>query len=487
MKKIKVSAKELKRLGITNPKTVVAIGQVATRVAKEQRYSKLQILEIISNIVAQPNSKHWNKTPLKPLVDIIREYAVAVGKPDYEQDEFSYIDLLPHPQRFKVYGDDCIEASAFAQMETAMSLPIAQQGALMPDAHEGYGLPIGGVLATSENVVIPYAVGVDIACRMCMSVFPVDADYLERKDLRLNQLLVVNSVFGVGAKNKNHLNTMVFDRSEWNATNFIRQHRDLAFSQLGTSGAGNHFVEWGTLMVTESCTELHLKKGEYLALLSHSGSRGFGSEVASHYSRVAMEKVRLPREARHLAWLDLSSQEGHEYWIAMNLAGHYASANHHEIHSKIARGLGIDPLVKIENHHNFAWRENLSDGRPVVVHRKGATPAGKGEIGVIPGSMTHPGFVVKGKGQALSINSASHGAGRSMSRSQALKKFNWDDLQKVIRDKGVELIGGDIDEIPMAYKSIDTVMNHQHDLVEILATFQPRIVRMADADRRRRR
>lgn len=343
------------------------------------------------------------------------------------------------------------------------------------------------MLATSHDVVIPYAIRVDIACRKCMSIFSVGTAYMQNNFRSLTQLLMANTVFGVGAKNKNHLNSMVFDRPEWNATNFIRQHRELAFSQLGTSGAGNHFVEWGILRVGQACPEPHMDKGEHLALLSHSGSRGFGSEVANYYSRLAMERVNLPSEAKRLAWLDLSSQEGHKYWIAMNLAGHYASANHHEIHSKIARGLGIDPLVKIENHHNFAWKERLSDGKPVVVHRKGATPASKGEIGVIPGSMTHPGFVVKGKGQALSISSASHGAGRSMSRSQALKKFNWDDLQKVIRDKGVELIGGDIDEIPMAYKSIHTVMNHQRDLVVILATFQPRIVRMADADRRRRR
>ncbi len=178
---------------------------------------------------------------------------------------------------------------------------VAQQGALMPDAHEGFGLPIEGVLATSHDVVIPYAVGVDIACRMCVFVFPMGADYLQGNGQSLSQLLMVNTVFGFGAKNKNHLNTMVFDRPEWNDTKFIRQHRDLAYSQLGTSGAGNHFVEWGILRVGQACPELHVDKGEHFALLSHSGSRGFGSEVANYYSRLAMERVNLPSEAKRLA------------------------------------------------------------------------------------------------------------------------------------------------------------------------------------------
>jgi tRNA-splicing ligase RtcB len=199
-----------------------------------------------------------------------------------------------------------------------------------------------------------------------------------------------------------------------------------------------------------------------------------------------MSKICLPKEARHLAWLDLSTQEGQEYWIAMNLAGHYASANHHEIHGKISKDFGRTPIATIENHHNFAWKEKLSDGKTAVVHRKGATPAGKGVIGIIPGSMTHPGFVVRGKGNIESINSASHGAGRSMSRSKALKQFVQKDLVEILQKHGVELIGGDIDEIPMAYKDIDTVMKYQADLVEIIAIFKPRIVRMAYAERRRK-
>ncbi len=320
-----------------------------------------------------------------------------------------------------------------------------------------------------------------------MSVYNIESSKIDNLRFKLKDLLGNHTIFGVGSKNNNHLNSEVFDRSEWKATEFIRKHRDLAYSQLGTSGAGNHFVEWGELKVLKDAPEINLMVGDYVALLSHSGSRGFGNEVATYYSKVAMSKISLPKEAKHLAWLDLKTTEGMEYWIAMNLAGEYASANHHEIHGKIAKDFGRTPIAKIENHHNFAWKEKLSDGKSAVVHRKGATPAGKGVIGIIPGSMTHPGFIVRGKGNIESINSASHGAGRSMSRSQALKNFVQKDLIDVLQKHGVELIGGDIDEIPMAYKNIETVMKNQAELVEIIAVFQPRIVRMADAERRRRK
>ena len=232
---------------------------------------------------------------------------------------------------------------------------------------------------------------------------------------------------------------------------------------------------------------LGLTGGKYLALLSHSGSRGFGAKIAQTYSRVAAQINKLPQGAKHLAWLDLDTDEGKAYWLAMNLAGKYASANHHEIHQKISLDLGVKPIKVIENHHNFAWKEKLEDGSQVIIHRKGATPAGKNNIGIIPGSMTHPGYVIRGKGNSGSLNSASHGAGRKMSRNQAFNSFNNKDLMEYLKDKGVELIGGDTDEAPMAYKDIDEVMEAQKSLVEILARFLPKIVIMAPPERRTRR
>lgn len=487
MKKVKITNKDLKIIGITHPDTLVAISREANVLIKKRIADKAQLINLIEKIITNPLLEKDFSSEYKNLIKSIKENIEKNPKLPEQESEKIIVNLRENPLPYPIYGKDYIESGALIQMKTAMSLPISKAGALMPDAHEGYGLPIGGVLATNENTIIPYAVGVDIACRMCMSVYPVGSEKISNIRIKLRDLLGKHTVFGVGSKNTNHLDPSVFDKPEWNATNFIKQHRDLAYSQLGTSGAGNHFVEWGELKVLKNVPEIGLNIGNYLALLSHSGSRGFGNEVANFYSKIAMQKVNLPKEARHLAWLDLESQEGEEYWIAMNLAGDYASANHYEIHSKISKDFDHKPIAKIENHHNFACKEKLSDGKNAVIHRKGATPAANGVIGIIPGSMTHPGYVIRGKGNVNSLNSASHGAGRSMSRSQALKTFNQNDLEEILLKQDVELLGGDIDEIPMAYKDIDKVMSLQSDLVEILAIFQPRIVRMADAERRRRR
>ena len=217
---------------------------------------------------------------------------------------------------------------------------------------------------------------------------------------------------------------------------------------------------------------------KYLGILSHSGSRGLGANIARHYTKIAMETCLLPKEAKHLAWLSLDSEAGMEYWLAMNLAGDYAAACHHQIHQRLGKALGEKPIATIENHHNFAWKETLADGREVVVHRKGATPAGKGVLGIIPGSMTALAFIVRGKGNGLSINSTSHGAGRLMSRTKARNSITPSELKKVLKSEGVELIGGGLDEAPLAYKNIHEVMAAQTDLVEVLGTFLPKIVRM---------
>jgi tRNA-splicing ligase RtcB len=163
--------------------------------------------------------------------------------------------------------------------------------------------------------------------------------------------------------------------------------------------------------------------------------------------------------------------------MAMNLAGDYASACHHVIHQRLAQTLGRQPLRMVENHHNFAWKEQWN-GKEVIVHRKGATPAGIGVLGVIPGSMTAPGFIVKGKGKEDALQSASHGAGRRMSRTAALKSITHDQLTELLRHKGVKLLGGGLDEAPFAYKDIHSVMKAQEDLVETVGLFYPKIVRM---------
>jgi len=254
-----------------------------------------------------------------------------------------------------------------------------------------------------------------------------------------------------------------------------------AARQIGSSGSGNHFVEFG-LMELKDSNEWQLPSGKYLALLSHSGSRGLGAEIARHYTRVAKQICLLPGEAASLAWLDLDTEAGQEYWQAMNLAGDYASACHHQIHERMAQALGERPLLQVENHHNFAWRERLGDGTDVIVHRKGATPADTGVLGIIPGSMTAPGFVVRGKGEATSLNSASHGAGRLMSRGVAKQSITNKMVKQELERHHVTLLGGGLDEAPMAYKDIRQVMRYQHELVDVLGEFTPKIVRMCGDD-----
>lgn len=383
-----------------------------------------------------------------------------------------------------------LEPEAINQLARACQLPISVAGALMPDAHVGYGLPIGGVLAT-DNAVIPYAVGVDIACRMKLTVLDLPVRDIDRRRERLIAAIEAETRFGIGAHFTECREHEVMD-ADWTVNPITRGNRDRAWAQLGTSGSGNHFVEFGTLTVNESGTDdagiPGLAAGEYVALLSHSGSRGTGAAVCDHYSKLAMERhPELPREHKHLAWLPLDSAEGAEYWAAMELMGRYAAANHALIHRHVASHLGVEVLADVENHHNFAWKErHLVNGaeRDVVVHRKGATPAGAGVLGVIPGSMATPGFVVRGKGDAASLHSASHGAGRVMSRTKALETFEWSKVNRILKDRHVHLLSAGLDEVPMVYKDIHEVMAAQQDLVEVLAEFMPRIVKMAPSGER---
>jgi tRNA-splicing ligase RtcB len=380
------------------------------------------------------------------------------------------------PAPYRIWGEG-LEAGALEQMRQAARLPVAVAGALMPDAHQGYGLPIGGVLAT-ENSVIPYAVGVDIACRMKLSILDIPANQLKRLHDSLAAALERETVFGTGGVHQKPLDHEVL-AEDWNVTGVTGHVFEKASKQLGTSGSGNHFVEFGILTLDRA--ELGLEPGEYLALLSHSGSRGAGATVADFYSKLAMDlHPELPPELRRLAWLDLDSDPGREYWAAMELMGKYAAANHALIHQRVTRKIGARVLAGVENHHNFAWKE-IHNGREVIVHRKGATPAGAGVLGVIPGSMATPGFVVRGRGEPVSLHSASHGAGRAMSRTAAKEKFRWAHVKPVLESAGVTLLSAGLDEVPGSYKDIHTVMAQQADLVEVIARFDPRIVKMAPA------
>ena len=460
--------KQLLQIGIPSGPCI----EVAIELVRNAAHMKLDDREIqpkLRQLLADP-SAFANHPLYGPLAKAVAEQRTAGGA----------FEPRDAPAPYKIWGGENLEAGALQQMANAVQLPVSARGALMPDAHQGYGLPIGGVLAT-RNAVIPYAVGVDIACRMKLTVLDIPASELATHEARLTKAIETETRFGVGSTFRERRDHDVLE-ADWNVSPITRANRDKAWSQLGTSGSGNHFVEFGTLTLERA--DLGLAAGTYLALLSHSGSRGTGAAVASHYSKLAMNlHPELPRELRQLAWLNLDSDEGREYWAAMELMGRYAAANHAMIHRHIALHLGAKVLLDVENHHNFAWKE-IHDGEEMIVHRKGATPAGAGVIGVIPGSMADPGFIVRGKGVAASLNSAAHGAGRRMSRTAAFNQFNWDDAKKLLRDRGVKLLSAGLDEMPMAYKNIREVMAAQEDLVEIVARFDPRLVKMAPAGER---
>jgi tRNA-splicing ligase RtcB len=383
-----------------------------------------------------------------------------------------------------IWGRELIDEAAITQLQNAMRLPVTVGGALMPDAHVGYGIPIGGVVAL-ENAVAPYMVGVDIACRMMMSIYPAEnAGMFDNGSYReqIRRAMREETRFGIGASFDRYDRRKhdVLDSPDWESTRLLKHLKDKAATQLGTSGTGNHFVDAGVLEIgVDGAAALGIDTGTYLAIMSHSGSRGVGANIADHYSKLAQKVTPLPDNLRHLAWLPLSTQEGEEYWISMNLAGEFASACHHTIHRAIGKRLGLKPLRQVENHHNFAWKEEWN-GRTVYVHRKGATPAHEGVLGIVPGSQGHDSFIVRGRGSSRSINSASHGAGRLMSRTQAKKSIPKVERDQWLRERGVELLAGGMDESPQAYKNIEEVLAVQADLIEPIARFKPRIVLMAN-------
>ena len=262
------------------------------------------------------------------------------------------------PLHAPIWGKEIIDPQAIRQLHNAMRLPVTVGGALMPDAHVGYGIPIGGVVAL-ENAVAPYMVGVDIACRMMMSIFPADSDVMiknaSKKD-KVRKVMREETRFGLGAKfgqyeRRQHA---VLDDPDWEATRLLKHLKDKAHAQLGTSGTGNHFVDAGLLRVDGTgAGVLGIEPGVFFAIMTHSGSRGPGASIANHYSRLAMDQSTLPKQLRHLAWLSLDTEAGQEYWISMNLAGRFASACHHTIHRAIAKSLRLKPMLQVENHHNF--------------------------------------------------------------------------------------------------------------------------------------
>ena len=458
----KLSGKDLIKLGFPKNNSInIALGQINRYRKREKKES---ILTEAKEVLLHPEKFEGHGTWGKVAEGLINPVQVRMHQ------------LKTTRVPFTIFGENEIDEQAKFQLYDSLKLPISVAGALMPDAHSGYGLPIGGVLAT-DNAVIPYGVGVDIGCRMSLSIFDLPASYFKGKEHQLQAILKDNTKFGMNETHTIKADHEVFYKSEFQDIPLLKNLLPKAYKQLGSSGGGNHFVEFGVAKIDNPENEWKLGVGEYFAVLSHSGSRGLGANIAKHYTYLATKQCPLPKNVQHLAWLDLNTHDGQEYWLAMNLAGEYAKACHDDIHRRIAKAIGKRVVVTIENHHNFAWKE-MVNGQECIVHRKGATPAAEGKLGIIPGSMTAPGYIVKGKGNAASLNSASHGAGRLFSRAKCKATFTQSEIKKVLKASDVTLIGGNIDEAPMAYKDITKVMGNQTDLVEVLGTFTPKIVRM---------
>lgn len=461
---------DLKDLNIINFPSDVARSLALNIMNRHFKHtSNEEKLELIKKVLGQPESYISHS--------VLGILAAKLVSKTVEREPYTVYALDEMPKHFEVFGNKHIEIGALQQMALAMQLPVAAYGALMPDAHVGFGLPIGGVLAT-HNAVIPYGVGMDIGCRIALSILDLPAKYIDQHTYELKRALQERTHFGNEGGLDLDQEHAILDHPVFGDTDLLRRLHGKAARQLGSSGSGNHFVEVGVVTLEES-NRLQLPAGDYAALLSHSGSRSLGANIAQHYTGIAMSRCKLPAQARHLAWLDLDSDAGEAYWRAMNLAGEYAKACHDRIHHNVCSWLGADVLRQVENHHNFAWKETLADGKPYVVHRKGATPAGPGVLGIIPGSMTAPGYIVSGLGNEASLYSAAHGAGRVMSRQKAKKAMTMSSLKKMLDRERVTLIGGSTEEAPPAYKDIDQVMKSQTTLVVIEGKFHPRVVRMA--------
>lgn len=464
MGKLKIKGSDLRKIGFEN-----------------------DISRSMAILILQKDCKHWKKQEaIDKLIEIKTSPEFFLGDKIWNklastfiqkkiEKEFSVFELDNISKPLKIYGANEIDDAAKKQLDVAMQLPISKLGALMPDAHHGYGLPIGGVLATYD-AIIPYGVGVDIGCRMALSIFDVNENFLNQYDYQLKCAIRENTHFGMDGGLEKKSEHEVLDRNMFYDFELLRKLHGKAYRQLGSSGGGNHFVEFGIVEIKENSV-LGLNAGKYLGLLSHSGSRGLGATIANTYTDYALQTCKLPKQAQNFAWLDMKSDIGQEYWMMMNLAGDYATACHEVIHKNISKAMDLNVIRHISNHHNFAWKEIIHD-EELIVHRKGATPAHEGELGIIPGSMTSNGYIVSGKGIVDSIYSASHGAGRAMSRSKAKTSITVSNLKKTITNAGVTLIGGSVEESPMVYKNIDQVMLHQESLVNIEGRFIPKIVRM---------
>jgi len=360
-----------------------------------------------------------------------------------------------------------LEESAMNQAKNLANLPFAfKQICLMPDSHSGYGMPIGGVLAT-KNVIIPNAVGVDIGCGMCAVQTNLDASELPSENLKKIMGEIRNLIpLGFEHQTQRQDESLMPQGHDMERLHIVKSQYLSALKQVGTLGGGNHFIE------------LQKDQNNRVWLMIHSGSRNLGAKVAEYYNHKAKKLNELWHSnlnPKHdLAFLPFETQEAHDYYLEMKYCVDFAFANRKLMMSRLTEVLAVnynqisfEPIINIA-HNYAAWEAHF--GEKVVIHRKGATSAKAGETGIIPGSQGTNSYIVEGLGNTESFMSCSHGAGRKMSRSMALKTLNLDDEIRRLDEMGV--VHGirhknDLDEAASAYKDIAEVIDFQKDLVKI--------------------
>lgn len=371
----------------------------------------------------------------------------------------------------KLWLDD-IDDGAMGQARNLANLPFVYKHiAVMPDAHLGYGMPIGGVMAT-EDVIVPNAVGVDIGCGMCaLQTSLTDISHDKLKAI----IGLIRRTIPLGFKHhKARQSKALMPKTEFPLEELplVAQEYNNALTQLGTLGGGNHFIE--------------IQKGSdgHIWIMIHSGSRNLGFKVANYYNRLAVQLnsrwgSTIPRNWQ-LAFLPLSSEAGRQYVREMDYCVEFALANRKlmmervmEAFRAVASPVSFSSFINIA--HNYAAMETHFH-KQVIVHRKGATSAREGEMGIIPGSQGTPSYIVRGKGNSESFESCSHGAGRKMGRKQAQRQLDLETEVKKLDDQGIiHSIRGrrDLDEAAGAYKNVDQVVENQIDLVEVVVTLHP--------------
>ena len=376
-----------------------------------------------------------------------------------------YLENIP------CWGDP-VFPEALTQLENARETG-AERLALMADHHVGYGVPIGGVVAYRHRIS-PSGVGYDIACGNKAVRLDCDARKVKAKINPLMDEIFKKLSFGMGLNNNEVVEHELFDDKAWRLPP-LKSRRQKAQNQLGTIGGGNHYVD------------IFVDELDRVWVGVHFGSRGLGHGIAQYYMDLAAGEGQV---SSGISWLSTEKDSGREYIEAMELAGRYAYAGRDWVCARVAKILGGTIVEEVHNHHNFAWRETHG-GEEYWVVRKGATPAFPGQLGFVGGSMGDESVILQGVDSPESreaLHSTVHGAGRVMSRTAAKGKrgeagrVTKEMMSKWVKDRGVVVRGGDVDEAPHVYKRLHRVLEHHSATVKVIHTLKPIGVAMAGAD-----